>query len=134
MLKFEAQALRRARVGKRITQAELGRQVGLSTASVCRIERGERVPSAHEVEALMTALGLARQSNARVARRDLPVVSRIVGEDQRLKISVEISLEESDVQNDISPQQQDRLDGHRPIVFYVPLTGLVIRTKKANDD
>ena len=53
-----AQALKSARKGKGLTQAELGDRIGRTAEALSNIERGEAVPSVETLVALSGELGL----------------------------------------------------------------------------
>lgn len=92
---------------------------------ICRIERGERVPSEGEVRALLTALDIAEEKTSSLPVRQLNVASRVIGMTQGLK--VQITLEQMLDTQTTPPAGVPRSPGRRspqPLTFYVPLDGL----------
>lgn len=51
--------LRQLRRKREMTQAELGRRVGLNKATICTIERGTRKPSLDTAKALAAEFGVS---------------------------------------------------------------------------
>lgn len=126
---FNAEALRRARLSKRITQADLGMQVGMSSASVCRIERGDRLPTASEIEAFARALDSMAMKEVDIPQRDISVATRLAGLQHRIK--VQISVEQilsaaTDQATGTALSASAQSSPGAPLVFYVPLDGLSI--------
>jgi transcriptional regulator with XRE-family HTH domain len=135
---FNAENLRKARLLKRITQAELAEKVGMSSASICRIERGERLPTASQIEAFSQALDSMTMKEVTIPERDISVATRLAGLQHRIK--VEISLEQilSDVVGrtdekflNLQPQNQEQ---SKALVFYVPLDGLEVEVDSFETD
>lgn len=135
---FNAEALRKARLSKRITQTELGMRVGMSSASVCRIERGERLPTAAEIDALSKALDSMAMKEVEIPKRDFSVATRLAGLQHRIK--VEISLEQiREIAGQAIGHDCLKASARQPsaLVFYVPLDGLAIdnlNTEEEEDD
>lgn len=56
--KATGQTLRRARIKKGLTQAELAKKAGLNTNAYAKVERGESEPTLATVKKLSHALGV----------------------------------------------------------------------------
>ena len=124
---FNAEGLRKARLEKRISQVDFGMKVGLSSATICRIERGERFPTAAEIEAFSKALDSTVMKKVVIPERDFSVATRLAGLKHRIK--VEISLEQvRQLAGDAGSQITLSANEREPsaLVFYVPLEGLAI--------
>jgi len=131
---FNAEALRKARLARRISQVDFGMKVGMSSATICRIERGERFPTAAEIEAFSKALDSTVMKEVVIPERDFSVATRLAGVQHRIK--VEVSLEQiRQLAGDAGTQLTLSASERAPsaLVFYVPLDGLVIE-RNPNED
>ena len=127
---FSAEALRKARLMKRVTQAELGLEVGLSAASVCRIERGDRLPSAAEMVSIKRALGSMEMKKVTIPEREFSVATRLAGGQHRIKIEIRLERFVEEARH-IGPQMACRPTSSKPgepIAFYISLDGLAIES------
>lgn len=130
---FNAENLRKARLLKRITQAELAEKVGMSSASICRIERGERLPTASQIEAFSKALDSMSMKEVVIPERDISVVTRLAGLQHRIKVQISLEQILSDVVGltdekflNLQPQSREQSEQSKALVFYVPLDGLEV--------
>lgn len=133
---FNAQTIRVGRLQRRVSQAELAEKVGLSTATLSRIENGQRLPSAEEVEAISTALESLPRKPWAVTESDATSIVRVTGSQKRLR--VEVSLEEiictmkGRPRKDITTADKSVKDG-TSLIFYVPLDGLALRETSSEE-
>ncbi len=130
---FNAEAMRRTRMSKHISQVEFGEMIGMSSATVCRIERGEKIPSPQEIQAITQALDVYVERDKLVPDRNFTVASRLTGLRHRLKVQVSLEQfrhEDEHRSGSAGPAgSRANVQGTasaRPLVFYVPLDGLEI--------
>jgi transcriptional regulator with XRE-family HTH domain len=55
-------SIREARINANLSQAELGRQIGLDQSGISRLERGQRPMTVAMLKALASALGVSPAS------------------------------------------------------------------------
>jgi len=89
MSKFFPDELRLGRLRRRLSQGELAQKVGVSTATLCRIENGQKVPTAEEVQAIAKALSEVADESQEGVGHD---ISKLAEPLKRLRI--EIGLED----------------------------------------
>ena len=135
---FSAEGLRIQRMQKRVSQAELAAQVGLSTATICRIERGDRVPTAGELKELSDALlAMPMKPWAAFAEDEVPSEARVLRGDQQLRVEISLEKLENAGLKVSGIRRASAAETAKPgkgasVVFYVPLDGLALQP--ANDD
>lgn len=135
---FSAEGLRIQRMQKRVSQAELAAKVGLSTATICRIEKGDKVPTAEEFKILSDALLAMPVKPWATTESDATPDLRLLRGEQRLR--VEISLEDLGNTKPPSSAQRDNVSAKAArqargasFVFYVPLDGLAVQLSSEYD-
>ena len=89
MSKFFADELRLGRLRRRLSQGQLAQKVGVSTATLCRIENGQKVPTAEEVQAIAKALSQIADESKEGIGHDIAKLAEPL---KRLRI--EINLED----------------------------------------
>jgi transcriptional regulator with XRE-family HTH domain len=57
-MKFDAAAVRCRREARGLTQRELGAIVGVTNTTICRLERGDRIPHAATCARIAQTLGI----------------------------------------------------------------------------
>lgn len=119
-MKSVCEELRLGRLSRRLSQAEVASKVGFSTATLCRIEKGEKQPSSDEILAIAKVLD---QTPIQFDGGDsLTVISKLAETRKRLKI--EISMEELSAVLGPKPFNIGKPlggKGSSPLVFYVDL-------------
>lgn len=122
-MKTVSEELRIGRLQRRLSQADLASMVGISAATLCRIERGDKVPSPEEACLIAKALNQIPAISKEEPEQD--PISKLTESPQRLKI--EISLEDifsaarSSTRNATESASKN---GGATVVFYVSLEQL----------
>lgn len=89
MRNFFPDELRLGRLRRRLSLVELAQKVGVSTATLCRIENGQKVPSAGEIQAIAKALNEVADESKEGVGDDIAKLAEPL---KRLRI--EINLED----------------------------------------
>lgn len=89
MSNFFSDELRLGRLRRRLSLVELAQKVGVSTATLCRIENGQKVPNAAEIQAIAKALNEVADESKEGIGQDIAKLAEPL---KRLRI--EINLED----------------------------------------
>ena len=119
-MKSVCEELRLGRLSRRLSQAEVAAKVGFSTATLCRIEKGEKQPSGDEILAIAKVLNQIPLQF--IGSDSATAISKLAETRKRLKI--EISMEELSAALESEPVSVGKARGGKgsgPLVFYVDL-------------
>ena len=127
-MKSVSEELRLGRLSRRLSQAEVAAKAGFSTATLSRIEKGEKQPSHDEILAIAKVLEqTSAQSSESGAEATIAKLA-----DTRKRLKIEISLEELSTAFEVEIGPKGNTFGGKsgsPMILYVDIDAFDISEK-----